>query len=82
MMATTRSQAQSGQAVVKDAGSRVSAHMENDAPGIDPAVCSNVSMNTHIQWAGWLVKPCLRCFPDEVVAAQSFKQKTTIGWDS
>jgi hypothetical protein len=98
MMATTQSQAQTGQAGVKDAWFRVPASGENgggvrDAPGIDPAVsfdmvCSDVSVNTHIQWACVARDETLLAvvgdeLPDVLSTARNLlNKKPTIGWDS
>jgi hypothetical protein len=84
MMSTTRSQAQTGQAGVKDAEFRISARGENHS------VCSDVSgVNTHIQWACVARDETLLAvvgdeLPDEVLstARNLLNKKPTIGWDS
>jgi hypothetical protein len=99
MMAATQSQAQTGQAGVEDAWLRVSAHGENgggvrDAPRIDPAVsfdsaCSDISVNTHIQWACVARdETLLVVVGDELLnevlstARNLLNKKATVGWDS
>jgi hypothetical protein len=99
MMAATQSQAQTGQAGVKDAWCRDYAHGENgggvrDASPIDPAVsfdseCSDISVNTHIQWACVARDETLLAvvgdeFLNEVLstARNLLNKKPTIGWDS
>jgi hypothetical protein len=98
-MAAMQSQAQTGQAGVKDAWFRVSVHGENgggvrDASSIDPAVsfdsvCSDVSVNTHIQWACIARdETLLAVVGDELLeevlstARNLLNKKPTIGWDS
>jgi hypothetical protein len=98
-MAATQSQAQTEQAGVKDAWFRVPASGEHgggvrDTVGIDPAVSfdsvfSDVSVNTHIQWACIARDETLLAvvggeLQDEVLssARNLLNKKPTIGWDS
>jgi hypothetical protein len=82
-MATAGSQVHIGQAGVKDAGFRVSARGGNNS------VCSDASVNTHIQWACVARDETLLAvvgdeLPDEVLltARNLLNKKPTLGWDS